>query len=48
MFILKWWSISGSVKDNISFALNFEHRKFADVVYAQTATLHTKVKKEKS
>ncbi len=27
--------------DISSFALNFKHRKFADVVYAQTATLYT-------
>ena len=45
IFTLKGWSISNSVKDNISLALNFEHRNFADVFYAQTATLHTKVKK---
>ncbi len=38
---LKMWSISNSVKDNISFALILDHRNFADVVYAQTATLHT-------
>ncbi len=30
------------------FALNFQHHNFADIVYAQTATLHTNVKKVKS
>ncbi len=41
IFTLKMCSISNSVKDNISFALILDHRNFADVVYAQTATLHT-------
>jgi len=37
------------LKKQISpFALNFERHNFADVVYAQTATLHTKVRKVKS
>ncbi len=27
------------------FALNFQRRNFADIVYAQTETLHTKLKK---
>ncbi len=30
------------------FALTFQLRNFADIVYAQTATLHTNVKKVKS
>jgi len=30
-----------SLKANISISLNFERCNFADVVYAQTATLHT-------
>ncbi len=39
-FNLNGSSISNSVKDNISLALNIEHRNCADV-FAQTATLHT-------
>ncbi len=41
IFTLKGWSISKTVTTTSPFELNFQHHNFADVLYSQTATLHT-------
>ncbi len=41
IFTLKGWSIRKTVTTTSPFELNFQHHNFADVLYSQTATLHT-------